>query len=365
MENADCVIIGAGVIGLAIGRSLAEAGRDVLILEEKEHIGMETSSRNSEVVHAGIYYPKNSLKAKLCVSGRKLIYDFFEKFNIKYKKVGKLIVATNTTELKELKNISNKAINNGVILNYFTQSQVKEIEPEVKCLGALYSIETGIFDSHSYMLALQADIEKSKGTIVNKCKVTKGKIQNNGIVIEICDKNKYQLYCKTLINCAGLNAQNVSSKISGIRKDSIPNIFYAKGNYFNLNTKSPFSRLIYPVPSKNSLGIHFTLDLANQGRFGPDLEWCNSISYQVGLDRLESFYNNIKKYWPNLDRNMLEPGYAGIRPKLNKEKTSDFLIHTPKSHYCDNYYALYGIESPGLTSSLSIAKYVKDLIIYN
>ena len=362
MNKADCVIIGAGVIGLAIGRSLSFLGRDVLVLEENEHIGMGTSSRNSEVVHAGIYYPENSLKAKFCVQGRKLIYEFFHKYNINYKKLGKIIIGTNEDELKALELLEHNARNNGVELTYLNKRDVKKLEPEINCTGSLLSNESGIFDSHSFMLALQSDIERNNGTIVKKCKVKGGELNKNGIVVKIDDKEQSEVICQTVINCSGLGAQEISNNFIGINRNKIPNIFYAKGNYFYLNKKAPFSRLVYPIPGKHSLGIHFTPDLSGRGRFGPDIEWTDIIDYEVDRKRVASFYADIKKYWPNVKSEMLSPGYAGIRTKVNKTKVSDFIIHTPKETGCKNFYSLYGIDSPGLTSCLSIAEYFKKVI---
>mgnify|MGYP001201453992 CR=1 FL=1 len=362
MNKADCVVIGAGVIGLAIGRSLSLTGRDVLVLEENEHIGMVTSSRNSEVIHAGIYYPENSLKAKFCVHGRKIIYDFLCNYNIDYKKLGKLIIATEEKELETLKLLEKNAKENGVNLTYLHAKDVRRLEPEINCVGSLLSEESGIFDSHSFMMAIHSDIEKNGGTVVKKCKVKGGEFIKNGIVVNIDDKEKSKIICNTVVNCSGLGAYKLSNNFIGIKKEGIPKIFYAKGNYFYLNKKAPFKRLVYPLPGKHSLGIHFTPDLSGKGRFGPDIEWIDNVDYNVDNGRLESFYLDIKKYWPKIKKDMLSPGYAGIRTKVSKEKVSDFIIHTPKETGQRNFYSLYGIDSPGLTSSLSIAEYVAKII---
>ena len=362
MNNADCVIIGAGVVGLAIGRSLSLTGRNVLVLEENEHIGMVTSSRNSEVIHAGIYYPENSLKAKFCVNGRKLIYDFLCNYSIDYKKLGKMIIATDEKELKALEALEDNAKKNGVDLIYLNNKDVKRLEPEINCVGSLLSEQSGIFDSHSFMMAIHSDIEKNNGTVVKKCKVKGGEFVKEGILVKIDDNEKSEIICNTVVNCSGLGANKLSNNFIGINKEAIPKVFYAKGNYFYLNKRAPFKRLIYPLPGKHSLGIHFTPDLSGKGRFGPDIEWIDNINYNVDNTRLESFFLDIKKYWSQIKIDMLSPGYSGIRTKVSKDKVSDFVIHTPEETGHRNFYSLYGIDSPGLTSSLAIAEHLTNII---
>lgn len=362
----DAVVIGAGVVGLACAMKLAEAGNEVIVLEATDLIGSLTSARNSEVIHAGMYYPQNSLKHKFCVSGRRKLYQFIEKHNIPYSKCGKLIVATNCTEDEKLEGILQNAKNNDVEhVERISKSLAIGQEPSLFCTSALISKETGIIDSHSYMLAMRGVLESVGGQIAFKSTVSHIDIINDGYLIHIKDQNDTILKARILINSAGLYAQNLANKINGFDKNIIPKQYLAKGNYYRISKKSPFSKLIYPVPVDGGLGVHVTFDLNGQMRFGPDVEWLDHdnpdlIDYKVDPFRCEGFYEAIRKYWPELQDNSLETDYSGCRPKLSGPgmPTADFMIQGHESHSHFGLINLFGIESPGLTSSLAIADYV-------
>ena len=365
LENIDCAVIGAGVVGLAVARALAMAGREVVVLEATGAIGTGTSSRNSEVIHAGIYYPKESLKAKLCVSGKQLLYDYCPAHGVDHQQCGKLIVATSDTQLDTLADIKEKADNNGVPdLRHLTVTQVSKLEPDLTTKGALLSPSTGIIDTHGLMLAYQGDAEDHGTMIAFNAPVTGGNLEEKGIRLFVGGADELVLQCNLVVNCGGLFAQNVAASIQGFPREYIPESYYAKGNYFVLNRKSPFSHLIYPVPEQAGLGVHLTLDLAGQARFGPDVEWINDVEYSVNPERVDSFYNAIRKYWPALPDASLSPGYSGIRPKLNDQNhpASDFVIDGPETHGVEGLINLFGIESPGITASLAIAGHVSNLI---
>jgi L-2-hydroxyglutarate oxidase LhgO len=358
--KVDCVVIGAGVVGLAIARSLAMAGREVLILEAADAIGTGTSSRNSEVIHAGIYYPQASLKAKLCVAGRGMLYAYCQERSIPHRPVGKLIVAAHEGEIPLLADIKKKAEANGVNdLLWLTAEEAKRLEPELACVAALLSPSTGIIDSHALMLSLLADAESHGATLALLSPVIGGELRPHGVMLEIGGAEPMRLLAQTVINSAGLGAQGVARAMRGLPSDSIPPLYFCKGNYFLLSGKTPFARLVYPVPGAAGLGTHFTLDLAGQGRFGPDTEWIAEPDYLVEERRGDSFYAAIRQYWPGLKDGALRPGYAGIRPKIQApgEAQRDFLINKP----LPGWIALYGIESPGLTSCLAIAEMVKGM----
>ena len=364
-EKVDCVVIGAGVVGLAVARSLAIAGRDVIVLEAEKKIGTGISSRNSEVIHAGIYYPEGSLKASFCLSGRKRMYDFCSSHGVNAIKVGKLIVASCEDEVKQLLIVKDHAAKLNVKLEWLDAEQAHKVEPELNCAAALLSPETGIVDSHAFMLALQGEAETYGAMIVCNSPVKSGRVEEDGIRLNIGGVGAMTLRCSTLVNCAGLGAQNVSRAIEGVTLQSVPPLYYAKGSYFYLDGKPPFSTLIYPLPDSASLGIHYTLDLDGQARFGPDIEWVDKLSYTVNPKRAGCFYDSIRQYWPNLPDGALRPGYAGIRPKINVsgEIAHDFVIHGPQETGVSGYSALYGIESPGLTSSLVIADTVVEKLL--
>jgi L-2-hydroxyglutarate oxidase LhgO len=358
LERVDCVVIGAGVIGLAVARQLAMAGRDVILLEATDCIGSGTSSRNSEVIHAGIYYPKGSLKALLCVQGRDLLYAYCAERGVPYKRCGKLLVATEASQLPKLDEIVAKAQANGVMdLARMSVAEVAALEPELTTVGALHSPSSGIVDTHGLMLAYQGEMEDHGGMVAFNSPVVGGKVTDDGIIIETGGPEPFRLLAKLVVNSGGLFAQDIARSIEGIPAASIPPIHFAKGNYFSLARRAPFSRLIYPVPEPGGLGVHLTLDLAGQARFGPDVEWIERVNYDVDIRRADKFYGAIRSYWPGLPDNALQPGYSGIRPKLVPAGVADadFLIQGPRDHGVPGLLNLYGIESPGITASLAIA----------
>lgn len=357
MEDVDCVIVGAGVIGLAVARELALAGREVIILEAAGAIGTETSSRNSEVIHAGLYYPPGSLKARACVEGKRRLYAFCAERGIEARAIGKLLVATSEAEIPKLSAIRENASQCGVNdLAWLTAGEANALEPEVKCVSALFSPSSGILDSHAFMLALQGDVENAGGVVAFNSAVTGGAATANGIVIETADM---QLRARLAVNCAGLHSSHVANTIEGMPKALIPNAYFAKGNYFALSgARAPFQHLIYPMPEEAGLGIHATLDLGGGVRFGPDVEWIDAINYDVDEGRAEAFEQSIRRYWPELPQGALAPSYSGIRPKIGPSGASaaDFLIQGPKDHSVAGLWNFFGIESPGLTASLALAE---------
>jgi L-2-hydroxyglutarate oxidase LhgO len=364
-ERVDCIVIGAGVVGLAVARAVALSGREVVVLEKADIIGSETSSRHSEVIHAGIYYAQNSLKAEFCVAGKKAMYAFCDDHGVAYNRCGKIIVATDQEQLPELERLkSNAAANGADDLEWMTPAQVTEMEPAVFCVGALLSPSTGILDSHGYMLALQGDAEAAGAMIAFMTPVTGGQVMNDGIRVDCGGAAPMSLTADLVINSAGLWAQSVAATIAGISADTIPPTYYCKGNYYTLSGKPPFRRPIYPVPEKAGLGVHVTVDLGGQVRFGPDVEWVDRIDYDVDPTRADKFYAAVRKYYPALEDGAIQPGYSGIRPKIQApdEAARDFVIQGPDDHSIPGLINLYGIESPGMTSSLAIADYVRKLI---
>jgi L-2-hydroxyglutarate oxidase LhgO len=362
-EKVDCVVIGAGVVGLAVARALAMRGREVLVLEAEEAIGTGTSSRNSEVIHAGLYYEPGSAKARLCVEGKQRLYDYCESRGVGHRRCGKLVVATDREQVQVLEKIAATARANGVDdLRRLSAGEAMAMEPAVSCLAALLSPSTGIVDSHGLMLALQGDIEEAGGVVACRSPVRRGHCERDAIRLEVGADETTELVAQTVINSAGLKAQQLSRRLQGIPPASIPPTVYAKGSYYVLQGKAPFQHLIYPVPITGGLGVHLTLDLAGQARFGPDVEWVEELDYNVDPGRAESFYGVIRRYWPGLPEGALRPGYAGIRPKLSgpNAAVADFLIQGPQAHGVRGLVNLYGIESPGLTSSLAIAEQVAD-----
>lgn len=358
----DAVVIGAGVIGLAIARAFCLKGQSVLVLEKNGAFGEETSSRNSEVIHAGIYYKKSSLKAKLCVEGKALLYDYCEANHIPHKRIEKLIVATNEEELVTLDTISQAAAANGVTdLRRLTKAEALSQEPHLFCTGALLSPSTGIIDTHQYMLSLVGDIESQGGQIAFNSPFDKAETIAGGFRIS---SGETELTARNIVNAAGLGAQKAAEKIKPAVPFDIPARYLAKGTYFTAHIKSPFSKLIYPVPNTASLGIHVTLDMAGQIRFGPDQEWVEDINYDLDPARADAFYDAIRRYYPDLEENSLVPAYTGIRPKLQHPGGSvrDFQISGPKDHGNEGLVLLFGMESPGLTSSLAIGSYVEQLL---
>jgi len=365
-ERVDCVVIGAGVVGLAVARALALRGREVLVLEAEDAIGTGTSSRNSEVIHAGIYYPPGSAKARLCVAGKHLLYAYCAERGIEHRRCGKLIVAADQLQVKTLEKIEATARANGVEdLRWLTAAEAKAMEPALACVSALFSPSTGIVDSHGFMLALQGDLEAAGGVIAFRAPVTRGRCGVDGIRLEAGTDEPFELTAQVLVNSAGLRAQEVTRRIAGIPPQSIPPAVFAKGNYYVLQGKTPFRHLIYPVPEQGGLGVHLTIDLAGQGRFGPDVEWVETLDYTVDPARADRFYRAIRSYWPGLPDGALRPGYAGIRPKLGGPATgpADFLMQGADVHGVRGLINLYGIESPGLTAALAIAEEVADTVV--
>ena len=360
MDRVDAVVIGAGVVGLAIARELAMSGREVVILDAEDAIGTHTSSRNSEVIHAGIYYPKGSLKARACVEGRQRLYEYCASHGVPHRRCGKLIVATNENQLKELEAIRGKAHANGATdVDWIAKDEVARLEPELFCMGALHSPSTGIIDSHALMLAYLGDAEAHGAMLALKSALQRARV-HQGFELHVAGSDP--IHCEVLVNSAGLRAPTVAKAIEGYPAQMAPGEFYAKGNYYSLSGKNPFKRLIYPVPEPGGLGVHVTLDLAGQARFGPDVEWVDRINYDVDPKRGERFYAAIRRYWPGLPDDALAPGYAGIRPKTAgpKDPAPDFEIQGPKKHGIPGLVQLFGIESPGLTASLALARQVRE-----
>lgn len=359
IEDIDCAVIGAGVVGLAVARALAVAGRDVLVLESTDAIGTGISSRNSEVIHAGIYYPKDSLKARLCVAGRRALYEYCESRGVVHRRCGKLIVATAEDQLAGLEGLRVKALSNGVDdIAWLTGERARAMEPALNAVAALHSPSTGIIDSHGLMLAYQGEAEDHGAMIAFRSPVRDGVIEDGGgIVLAIDNEEQTRLRCRTVVNSAGLFAQKFAHSVAGLDPATIPPCYYAKGNYFTLAGRSPFTRLIYPAPEIAGLGTHLTLDMAGQAKFGPDVEWIDEIDYEVDPRRGEKFYAAVRTYWPGLPDGALQPGYAGIRPKIQgpSDPAMDFMIQGPERHGVPGLVNLYGIESPGLTASLAIA----------
>lgn len=364
MDQVDCVVIGAGVVGLAVARALALAGREVIVLEAADAIGTGTSSRNSEVIHAGIYYAPGSLKARLCVQGKALLYDYCESRGIGHRRCGKLIVATSEAQVAQLAGIIAKAAANGVNdLVLLSRQDALALEPQLDCVAAVHSPSTGIVDSHALMLALQGDLEGAGGLIVLNTPLAHLEIKQYAINIIANDGTGLQ--AKTVVNAAGLNAVALARRFAGLDPTSIPHAYFAKGNYFTLAGRSPFNRLIYPVPEAAGLGVHLTIDLGGQAKFGPDVQWVDSMEdLVVDPARGDAFYSEVRKYWPALKDGSLNPGYAGIRPKINapQEVARDFVIQGPADHGVEGLVNLFGIESPGLTSSLAIGDHVARLL---
>ncbi|WPO41433.1 NAD(P)/FAD-dependent oxidoreductase [Tardiphaga sp. 42S5] len=364
MDKVECVVVGAGVVGLAIARRLAEAGREVIVLEAADAIGTVTSSRNSEVIHAGIYYPAGSLMARLCVAGKQALYDYCRDRGIPHRNSGKLIVATRPEEIAKLASIKAHAEANGVAdLEQLSGTEARALEPALACEAALLSSSTGIVDSHSYMLSLRGEAEAAGAAFAFLAPLERGRVTADGFELDVGGEAPMTLACDMLINSAGLSATAIARMLDGMPLDLIPPAYLAKGCYFSCNAKAPFSRLIYPVPEPGGLGVHLTLDLAGQARFGPDVEWVDHIDYTVDPARGERFYPAIRRYWPSLPDGALMPSYSGMRPKIVPPAVAvqDFMIQGAQTHGVPGLINLFGIESPGLTSSLAIADYVAEM----
>jgi L-2-hydroxyglutarate oxidase LhgO len=358
MERVDCIVIGAGVVGLALARELALRGREVVLLEAEDRIGTGISSRNSEVIHAGIYYPAGSLKARLCVAGNRALYAYCAARNVAHRRCGKLIVATEPSQVEALRDLQARAEANGVRdLQWLEAGEALRLEPRLRCAAALLSPSTGIVDSHGLMRALRMDAEAAGASVVLKSPVLGGMDTPEGLRVEVGGAEPMSLAAAHVFNCAGLGAQAVARGFAGIHPGSVPPLHLSKGSYFSLSGPAPFSRLVYPIPDQSHLGVHLTLDLAGQARFGPDMEWVDRESYDVDLRRADGFYAEVRKYWPDLPDGSLQPAYAGMRPKLHGpgEPAPDFLIQREDAHGVPGLVNLFGIESPGLTACLALA----------
>jgi len=361
----ECVIVGGGIIGLAVARALARAGREVLLIEKERWLGQDTSSRNSEVIHAGLYYPKESLKARLCVEGRKALYAYCAEHGVPHKRLGKLVVAVSEEEIPVLRKVAAHAAANDVDdLQWLDSKEAMAMEPELACVAAFHSPSTGIIDTHALMLAYQGDAEAKGATVALRAPLLEGRVTENGFMLQIGGDESMTLEAKLLVNSAGLYAPALARRIAGIPAAAIPRDYFCRGVYFTLSGRAPFRRLVYPVPEHAGLGVHLTLDMNGGARFGPDTEWIEGIDYTVDRRRGDKFYAAIRSYWPALPDDALQPGYAGIRPKISgpKEAAADFTIAGPDSHGVPGLVNLFGIESPGITASLAIAERVAALL---
>jgi L-2-hydroxyglutarate oxidase LhgO len=365
MEKIDCAVIGAGVVGLAIARALALAGREVVILEAERSIGNHTSSRNSEVIHAGIYYPTGSLRARMCLAGKHALYRYCKSHGIAHRCITKVIVATAEDEIPTLHKYKQQAELNGVDdLRWLSREEVNRLEPNVIAVAGVLSPSTGIIDSHGLMLAYQGDAEYHGATVAFDSPVIGGTVAQEGAILEIGGRDAIKLHARIVVNAAGLRAPSVARSITGTPVETIAPEHYCKGHYYVLSGASPFGRLIYPVGSGLWHGVHVTLDLGGQVKFGPDLQWIDTVDYSFDESRAGSFYRAIRHYYPALADGSLQPGYTGIRPKVTAqgEAAADFLIRGPETHGVPGLVNLFGIESPGLTSSMAIAEHVKQLL---
>jgi L-2-hydroxyglutarate oxidase LhgO len=369
MDQVDAVVIGAGVVGLAVARALAIAGRETIVLEAQTAIGQGVSSRNSEVIHAGLYYPPGSLKAALCVRGKGLLYPFCEAHGVGHRRCGKLTVAQDEREVAALRALQDRAAANGVAVQWLAEEQARELEPALHCVAALLSPSTGIVDSHGFMLALQGDLEAGGGMVAFGSQVVAATLGGGTEPHVIATGDGTELGARVIVNAASLHACVLARAFAGLDPRFVPREYFAKGNYYALAGRSPFQHLIYPAPADAWLGVHLTLDLGGQAKFGPDIEWLDvarpeDIDYAVDPRRAESFYAEVRRYWPALPDGVLQPSYSGVRPKIHgpHEKAPDFRIDGPQLHGVPGLVNLFGIESPGLTSALAIAEHVAALL---
>jgi L-2-hydroxyglutarate oxidase LhgO len=364
VDRVDAAVIGAGLIGLAVARALALAGREVVILEGEDAIGTHTSSRNSEVIHAGIYYPQGSRKARACVAGRERLYAYCAERGVPHRRCGKLIVAADAAQEGELEGILRRAHANGVgDVAPVTLAEIRAMEPELRAVAALHSPSTGIIDSHALMLAYLGDAQNAGAMLALKSPLERAAVRAGGIELRVAGADP--ILAGAVVNCAGLRAPSLARRFEGYPAGQAPRELYAKGNYYTLERRAPFARLVYPVPEPGGLGVHVTLDLAGRARFGPDVEWIEEIDYRVDPARAGRFYAAIRRYWPGLPDGALAPGYAGIRPKISGsgEPAADFVVQGPREHGVPGLVHLFGIESPGLTASLALADDVATLLI--
>lgn len=364
-EQVDCAVIGAGVVGLAVARALAMRGKEVVILEAEQSFGTHTSSRNSEVIHAGIYYPTGSLKARFCVAGRRALYQYCAEHGVAHRRIGKIVVATAAAQMETLNKYREQGETNGVDdLIPLTARELDEVEPAVAAVEGFLSPSTGIIDSHGLMLAYLGEAEDHGAALALASPVCAGELTPHAIMLEIGGAEPMALVCRSVVNAAGLHAQAVARSIRGMPPATIPPTYYAIGHYYTLVGRSPFARLVYPVARPDWLGVHVTIDLGGQVKFGPDLSWIERVDYRFDESRTADFYRAIRDYYPGLGDGALQPGYTGIRPKIYGpgQPAPDFLIQGPAQHGVAGLVNLFGIESPGLTSSLAIADYVADLL---
>jgi len=363
-DHFECVVVGAGVVGLAVARCLAQAGREVLVLEAASTHGTGVSSRNSEVIHAGLYYPPDSLKARLCVTGRRVLYEFCAARGVAAVPCGKLVVATEPAEEHALAELSARAACNGVErLKMLSGPEARALEPALHCTAALLSPESGILDSPAFMLALRGEAEEASAVFAFRSPVSEIVCENPGFAISTGGEAPTRLHCDNLVNAAGLGAVALACAISGLAQQNVPPAYLSKGSYFALAGASPFRHLIYPLPVGGGAGIHLTLDLSGRARFGPDVEPVDKIDFRVDPRRAKNFQRAIRRYWPGLPDGTLVPGYAGIRPKIvPADRMTDFVIQGPAAHGIPGLVNLFGIESPGLTASLPIAEHAVALL---
>jgi L-2-hydroxyglutarate oxidase LhgO len=369
MDQVDSLVIGAGVVGLAVGRALAQSGRETIVVEAEPAIGQGVSSRNSEVIHAGLYYPTGSLKARLCVRGKELLYQLCASRGVDHRNCGKLVVATGEAEAAALQVLQARANANGVPVQWLDAVAAKRLEPALHCTAALLSPTTGIVDSHGFMLALQGDLENAGGMVALGSPVHSAVLGQRGEphVVRLADGS--EVAARELVNAASLHACSLARRFEGLDPGFVPQEYFAKGNYYALAGKAPFRHLIYPAPADAWLGVHLTLDLGGQAKFGPDLEWLDArspqeIDYTVDPRRSDSFYAEVRRYWPALPDGVLQPSYSGVRPKIHgpREKAPDFRIDGPSLHGVGGLVNLFGIESPGLTSAMAIGDHVAGLL---
>ncbi|SFC72329.1 NAD(P)/FAD-dependent oxidoreductase [Tropicimonas isoalkanivorans] len=370
MPDFGAIVIGGGVVGLACASALGEAGRPALVLEREPTVGAGISSRNSEVIHAGLYYPTGSLKHRLCVRGRRMLYDTLESCGVPYRKCGKIVVATQTTEIPAIEALAARARENGVEgIRMLSEGELHQLEPEVSAVAAMLSPETGVFDSHAFMLTLVARIEAQGGHVALRTPFIRAEPEGEGFRVWTDGDDPTEVTASVLVNAAGLSATEVATLIGGRVSGEVPDLRYAKGCYFGLQGRAPFKRLVYPAPVDGGLGVHATIDMAGRVRFGPDVEWLDNLAeadldYRVPPARGIAFYEAVRRYWPALPDGALYPDYSGIRPKLSTPgaTAADFTIETASTHGVSGLVNLFGIESPGLTASLAIAEHVADVI---
>jgi L-2-hydroxyglutarate oxidase LhgO len=386
VDQVDTVVIGAGVVGLAVARAIALTGREVMVIEREAAIGQGVSSRNSEVVHGGLYYPTGSLKAKLCVRGKEMMYAYCAERGLPIQNCGKLIVATDDSQLTKLAQIEAQAASNGVPVERLTREQARNLEPQLECIAALHSPTTGIVSSHDLMTSLQGDLENAGGMVALATEVESiSFLDQNSSVAGVLharsaiekgasfdhQADRVEIGFKQLINAAGLYAPQLAQRMKALAAEHIPQPHYAKGHYYSLSGKAPFKRLIYPVPEAGGLGVHLTIDLGGQAKFGPDVQWLEGITdpaqidYSVDPSRADAFYAEVRKYWPLLQDGQLSPSYSGVRPKIvgADQAAADFMIQGEVVHGIAGLVNLFGIESPGLTSSMAIGEYVKEMLL--